>query len=210
MPELTTLPCAVCRKALERMDPGHDTPYGANIFVSYGHYGATAFDSVFGGEHLELHICTDCLTTMTANSAINRVLEPTKATAEQRNIWHSDDDPREDNPWNRQRLRNEFAMTGFFDQAPEGMDDAWAKAIFEACQAASREGMPFDPAAVPNPGKLEPARIIAAAQASVDYYDELRGHPSEWTEAEYAVAEATLKAADAWDAANGVRRVAHG
>lgn len=50
-------------------------------------------------------------------------------------------------------------------------------------------------------------RIVAAAQAKVDFYDDLRGHPSEWTEIEYAEAEAALKAADAWDAANGLRRV---
>ena len=50
-------------------------------------------------------------------------------------------------------------------------------------------------------------RIVAAAQAKVDFYDELRGHPSEWTEIEYGEAEAALKAADAWDAANGVRRI---
>jgi hypothetical protein len=50
-------------------------------------------------------------------------------------------------------------------------------------------------------------RIIAAAQAKVDFFDELRGHPSEWTEIDYAEAEAGLKAADAWDAAHGVRRI---
>lgn len=50
-------------------------------------------------------------------------------------------------------------------------------------------------------------RTIAAAQATVDFYEPLRGHPSEWTEIEYAEAEAALKAADAWDAANSVLRI---
>lgn len=50
-------------------------------------------------------------------------------------------------------------------------------------------------------------RIVAAAQAKVDFYDDLRGHPSEWTELEYSEAAAALKAAEAWDAANGVHRV---
>lgn len=50
-------------------------------------------------------------------------------------------------------------------------------------------------------------RIIAAAQAKADFYDGLRGHPSEWTEIEYAEAQAALKAADTWDAANGVHRI---
>lgn len=50
-------------------------------------------------------------------------------------------------------------------------------------------------------------RIIAAAQAKVDFYEPLRGRPSEWTEIDYAETEASVKAADAWDAANGIHRV---
>ncbi len=50
-------------------------------------------------------------------------------------------------------------------------------------------------------------RIIAAAQAKVDFYDDLRGHPSQWTEIEYAEAETALKAAETWDAAHGVHRI---
>lgn len=50
-------------------------------------------------------------------------------------------------------------------------------------------------------------RIIAAAQAKVDFYDDLRGHPSEWTETDYAEAEVALDAAGAWDAANSVHRI---
>lgn len=155
MPELTTtettaLPCAVCRKALKRMDPGYDIPYAANIFVSYGHEGATAYDAP-GGEHLELLICTECMEAMKVSALIDRVLHATATTPVASNPWGSPEDPREDNPWNRQRLRNEFAMSDFFDAAPEGMDDAWARAIFDACQAASLAGKPFDPASVPAP-----------------------------------------------------------
>lgn len=153
MPELTTLPCAVCRKALERMDPDHDIPYAANIFVSYGHEGATAYDAP-GGEHLELLICTGCMEAMKADALIARVLHATATTPLASNAWGSPADPREDNPWNRQRLRNEFAMNDFLDQAPEAMDETWAKAIFDACQAASRDGKPFDPASVPAPMPL--------------------------------------------------------
>lgn len=152
MPENTTLPCAVCRKALEAMDGDADAPYAANIFESHGHYGSTAYDPP-GGEHLELLICTDCLTAMKANSTIHRVLAATATTEEVRNLWDSAADPRTDNPWNEQRLHNEFAMSDFFDEAPEGMDDAWAKTIFAACQEASRDGKVFDPATVPAPTK---------------------------------------------------------
>lgn len=51
-------------------------------------------------------------------------------------------------------------------------------------------------------------RVIAGAQARVDFYEPLRdGRPSEWTEIDYAEADITLKAADAWDMANGVLRI---
>jgi hypothetical protein len=201
-----TLPCAVCLNLLEAMDGDVEVPYGANTFTTTGHYGATAFDSVFGGEHLELHICTPCLAMMTANAAIHRVLSPTETTPEQRNIWRSAEDPSGDTPWNEQRLRNEAAMERFAETTPT-MTPEWFGIIYAACQDASRAGKAFDPASIPAPRAPEPERIIAAAQAKVDFYDELRGHPSEWTEIEYAEAQAALKAADAHDVANGIRRV---
>lgn len=145
--EATTLPCAVCRKTLDRMDANYDIPYAANIFVSHGHYGATAYDSP-GGEHLELLICTDCLDAMKANAVVDRVLHATEATPVASNAWGSSDDPKEDNPWNRQRLRNEFAMNDFLDAHRDVMHGAWASRIFESCMEASRRGMIFDPAAV--------------------------------------------------------------
>lgn len=148
--QTTTLPCAVCRKLLERIDGDPDVPYDANIFTTHGHHGSTAFDPVFGGEHLELHICTDCMMTMRENAAIHRVLKATEATPEQTFIWGSAEDPREDNPWNRQRLRNDFIMEGFFESTP-GMRQDWAKLIYEACQVASRDGKAFDPATIPAP-----------------------------------------------------------
>ncbi|QOD05938.1 hypothetical protein [Pseudarthrobacter sp. BIM B-2242] len=150
MTETTTLPCAVCRKPLERSDGDPNVPYGANIFITHGHYGSTAFDAVFGGEHLELLICTECMTTMRENAAIHRVLKATEATPEQTFIWGSPEDPNEDNPWNKQRLRNDFAMEDFFAQTP-GMTEDWAKLIYDACQVVSRDGKVFDPASIPAP-----------------------------------------------------------
>lgn len=149
-----TLPCAVCRKPLEAMDGDPAVPYAANIFTTSGHYGSTAFDPVFGGERLELLICTDCIMTMRANAAIHRIFDATEATPEEQVfVWGSAEDTAGDNPWNEQRLRNEFAMSDFFDEAPEGMDDAWARVIFDACQTASRDGKPFDPSTIPAPKK---------------------------------------------------------
>ena len=47
-------------------------------------------------------------------------------------------------------------------------------------------------------------RVIAGAH----FYEPLRdGRPSEWTEIDYAESDVTLKAADAWDAANNIHRV---
>ena len=148
----TTLPCAVCSKALERMDGDPDNPYGANIFTAGGNYGATAYDAP-GGEHLELLICTDCLHTMKASSSIYRVLHATAATPEARNFWDSAADPAEDNPKNKQRLRNDFAMEDYLETA-EGMTQEWASLVFEACYAASHAGEVFDPASVPAPGPV--------------------------------------------------------
>lgn len=147
-PETTSLPCAVCMQPQERMDGQAEVPYGANIFITHGHYGATAFDTP-GGEYLELLICTPCMMTMRDNAAIHRVLLGTETTPGQFNVWGSPEDPQEDNPWNKQRLRNEWAMTDFFDGAPAGMNQDWAAAIFDACQVASREGKAFDPASIP-------------------------------------------------------------
>lgn len=155
MTETTTLPCAVCRKSLERMDGHPDVPYAANIFVSHGHYGSTAFDT-FGGEHLELFICTDCLKTMRDNSAIHRVFQATEEIPEQTFVWGSAEDPATDNNWNRQRLRNEFAMEDYLE-ATEGMTQEWAGLIFAACNEASRAGKAFDAATIPAPAKKEPA-----------------------------------------------------
>lgn len=153
--ETTTLPCAVCLKPQERMDGQADVPYGANIFTSGGHYGATAYDS-YGGEHLELLICAPCLTTMQANAAIHRVFQATGEIPEQTFVWGSAEDPAADNNWNRQRLRNEFAMEDYLEAA-EGMNQEWASRVFAACSDASRAGKSFDPATVPASPEAVPA-----------------------------------------------------
>jgi hypothetical protein len=148
--ETTTLPCAVCLKPLERIDGDAGVPYAANIFTTHGHYGATAFDSVCGGEHLELLICTDCMTTMRSNAAIHRVLKATEAVPEQTFIWGSAEDPDEDNAWNKLRLSNDFAMEAHWETADD-MTQERAKHIYDAGQEASRAGMAFNPAATPAP-----------------------------------------------------------
>lgn len=153
MTETTTLPCASCRGPLERMDGDPDAPYGANIFVAHGQYGATAYDAP-GGEHLELFICTPCLEIMRSNAAIHRVLHPTETTPEQRNLWGSPADPEGDNPQNILRLRNEDVMEAFAETAP-GMNSEWFSRVFAACTDASRDGRVFDPATVPAPAVLK-------------------------------------------------------
>lgn len=88
---------------------------------------------------------------MQRGQAVHRVLHATENVPEQRVLWQSGEDPRGDNPWNKQRLRNEFAMADFFDAAPEGMNESWAKTIFDGCMVASRDGKLFDPTTIPAP-----------------------------------------------------------
>lgn len=149
----TTLPCAVCLKPQEALDGDPEVPYAANIFTSTGHYGSTAFDAVFGGERLELLICTPCMKAMRSNAAIQRIFEATEATPEEQVfIWGSADDTAGDNPKNEKRLRNEAAMERFAEATP-GMTKEWFHLLFGACTDASRAGKAFNPAAISAPAK---------------------------------------------------------
>lgn len=141
------LPCPICGHDIEAMDENPSVPYGANIFTSSGHYGATAYDS-FGGEHLEIFICTPCIMIIQEKNAVNRVLHATNSTPTQRNRWLSEDDPDFDNPKNELRLRNESKMNVYFESTPE-MTAEWATKIFEACEIASHKGEEFDPSLIP-------------------------------------------------------------
>lgn len=62
---MNELPCIVCGKELEPatpkpLDTDTNQPWGANVFISRGHYGATAFDTGHD-DFLEVNICTYCL-----------------------------------------------------------------------------------------------------------------------------------------------------
>lgn len=139
-----SLPCAVCSKPIEAVDKDHpEQPYGANIFISYGHYGATAYDSP-GGENLEIFICTDCMKGMVERNSINRVLHATAHSPEQKNLWMSENDPEDDNAKNKLRLKNEYALEEFLEYTPE-MSMAWANALYEDCHKASQSGVIFNP-----------------------------------------------------------------
>lgn len=145
--QVPALPCAICRVRPQR-DKTTGLPHGANIFTSGGHEGATAYDAGLGGEHLELIICTGCLMDIQAGEAIHRVLHPAGEIPGQTVPWLSDEDPGGDNPWNKQRLRNEWALLGYFEGNP-GIGESQAKLVYDACQEASRTGAAFDPATVP-------------------------------------------------------------
>jgi hypothetical protein len=83
----TDLPCAVCKKELDVVHEGFsDAPYGANIFRSSGHYGATAFDSE-AGESLELYICTECMKEMADSDSINVVRKVRVAPTFSKKKW---------------------------------------------------------------------------------------------------------------------------
>lgn len=55
------LNCIVCDKELENVfEEAQNQPYEGLSFVSYGHYGGTAFDPM-DGRYLEVNICDECL-----------------------------------------------------------------------------------------------------------------------------------------------------
>jgi hypothetical protein len=51
--------CIKCHKTLDEIGENH--PGGGIVCHSYGNYGSTVFDSVFGEEHLVFFICDGCL-----------------------------------------------------------------------------------------------------------------------------------------------------
>lgn len=67
---IVTLPCITCGNPLESAFPDDvggtvfaspNQPHGGTAFVSYGHYGSTAFDPG-DGTFLEINVCDECLT----------------------------------------------------------------------------------------------------------------------------------------------------
>lgn len=51
--------CIKCHKTLDEIGDNH--PSGGVACHSYGNYGSTVFDSIFGEEHLVFFICDECL-----------------------------------------------------------------------------------------------------------------------------------------------------
>ena len=68
------LPCLVCRKPLQPVKTPPETgvvnqPWDANVFHSYGHYGATVFDAS-DGSFLEVNVCSACLLKAAQDGAV--------------------------------------------------------------------------------------------------------------------------------------------
>lgn len=56
-----TCECIVCSKKLEEVtETKAFYPYDGLHFITYGHYGSTAFDS-FNGTQLHIVVCDECL-----------------------------------------------------------------------------------------------------------------------------------------------------
>ena len=142
MPTRIDLPCAVCGITLEPVESDLlDQPYGANIFTTTGHYGATAFDSP-GGDRLELLICTPCMKAMAERQAIHRILDATEGIPQQTLIWGSEEEQAViDTPMNALRLANTYRLEAA-EQMP-GMTVENYHALFRACAAASAAGRVF-------------------------------------------------------------------
>lgn len=144
MPSMKDLPCAVCGAVLGPVESDlPDQPYGANIFTTTGHYGATAFDSP-GGDRLELLICTPCMEAMAERQAIHRVLDGTEQTPEQTLVWGSaEEQDISDTPMNALRLANLYRLEAV-EQWP-GMTVEKYHELFSACAEASRRGRIYTP-----------------------------------------------------------------
>lgn len=144
MPTPIDLPCAVCGTGFEPVESDlPDQPYGANIFTTTGHYGATAFDSP-GGDRLELLICTPCMKAMAERQAIHRVLDATEQIPEQTLIWGSTEEQAiGDTPMNQLRLANLYRLEAA-EQMPGMTVEKWHQ-LFKASAAASAAGRVFTP-----------------------------------------------------------------
>lgn len=58
---MTICACVVCKTQLEEVTESKGFyPYNGLEFITYGHYGSTAFDS-FNGTKLHLVICDKCV-----------------------------------------------------------------------------------------------------------------------------------------------------
>lgn len=61
------LPCIICGADLKPAVADHDPsdpanlPWGGTVFMTYGSFGSTVFDSLGDREWLELNICDACL-----------------------------------------------------------------------------------------------------------------------------------------------------
>lgn len=144
MPSRKDLPCAVCGTTFEPAEADlPDQPYGANIFTTTGHYGATAFDSP-GGDRLELLICTPCMKSMAERQAIHRVLDGTEEDPEQTLIWGSAEEQAVyDTPMNQLRLANMHRLEAA-EERPGMTVEEWHQ-LFNASAEASRQGRIFQP-----------------------------------------------------------------
>ena len=69
------LPCFVCGKKLENALDADNQPYGANVFRTDGHYGATFWDS-FDYEDIVINVCTPCLETRKERIGQQKMYQP--------------------------------------------------------------------------------------------------------------------------------------
>ena len=138
-------PCAVCGMVLEAMDEDPDVPYAGDVFTATGHYGSTMYDPVFGGEHLTLTICTDCLSGMRARGAVTRTLLGVHGAEPERLIWGAPGEAERDNPRNALRLKNERALAVYAGSNPQAMYPGLYAELMELCDQDSQAGVTFNP-----------------------------------------------------------------
>jgi hypothetical protein len=87
------LPCLICGKVAEpAFGPNRDSPPSdALLFISYGNYGSTVFDSVTGGEYLLTVICDRCITAAGEKGQVLHCIKPHPIPPDPvRKTWRAD------------------------------------------------------------------------------------------------------------------------
>ena len=65
------VPCLVCGRAMSNAFPGsRNQPDGGLAFVSYGHYGSTAFDPMTG-DRLDISVCDPCVVSAARSGRVS-------------------------------------------------------------------------------------------------------------------------------------------
>lgn len=88
---MTSVPCLVCGKGLENLDPEGNQPSRGIEFTTPGHYGTAEFDPM-DGTRLAVNVCDGCVVAARRAGRVLHVTLPQRATAPTYEVWSHDGD----------------------------------------------------------------------------------------------------------------------